>query len=356
MSIIRGASNYDFSQISKLASENELLSTGISREEFEASLEWLYASPDIGNRFEFVIEADSKIVAHCGVMPIPYVVDGKEVLGGFVGNLVIEKKSLDKTLFFKMQNELTGRYQKAGFDFLYALITRKEILNIQLRMGWRNIGSFPVYVRPIALVSIAKKHIKNFFLRMLALPFLLISQLMISLIDIRPSYGVDIKEVHEFENSFSDLLRSWSNQKIIFASRTLKNLNWRFVDFKARGYTIYTSSKNGCITGFVVLRLMSMKNYETVAIVDLVVSDGDVKTRSALLSYVIKFAKGNKVDLIASLGDPVSAHELLPMARGFIKTREEFALLVYARPDFFKDPIMASPDSWHVSWFDHDFV
>lgn len=356
MSIIRGAFNYDFSQISKLASENELLSTGISREEFEASLKWLYDSPGIGNRFEIVAESDSRIVAHCGVMPIPYVVDGKGALGGFVGNLVIDKKSLDKTLFFKIQNELTRGYRKAGFDFLYALITRKEILNIQLRMGWKNIGSFPVYVRPIALLSIAKKSIKNFYFRMLALPFLLISQIIISLIDMWPSCGVDIKEVHGFENSFSDFLRSWSNQKIIFASRGVKNLNWRFFDFKNRGYAIYSASKNDCITGFVVLRLMSMKGYQTVAIVDLVVGDEDVNTRSALLKYAVKFAKNNGVDLIAALGNPIPGHELLAMKMGFIKTREEFSLLIYTTSDFFNEPNMIRGENWHISWFDHDFV
>jgi hypothetical protein len=47
----------------------------------------------MGIRFEIVIESDYKIVAHCGIMPLPYVVVGKEVLGGFVGNLVIDKKS-----------------------------------------------------------------------------------------------------------------------------------------------------------------------------------------------------------------------------------------------------------------------
>lgn len=356
MSIIRSASNYDFGQISKLASENELLSTGISREEFEASLRWLYSSPGINNRFEIVAESDSRIVAHCGVMPMPYIVGGKRALGGFVGNLVVDKKSLDKTLFFKIQNELTKGYQKAGFDFLYALITRKEILNIQLRMGWKNIGAFPVYVRPIALLSIAKKNIKNFYLRMLALPFLLVSQIIISLIDMWPSCGIAIKKVHGFENSFSDFLKSWSNLKTIYASRGIKNLNWRFLDFKDRGYAIYSASKNGHISGFIVLRLMSMKGYQTVAIVDLIVEDKDTKIRSALLKYAVKFAKSNGVDLIAALGNPVPGNELLAMKKGFIKTREEFSLLIYAASDFFNDPNMIRREDWHISWFDHDFV
>lgn len=356
MAIIRGATNYDFGQISRLASENELLSTGIAREEFEASLKWLYASADVGNRFEIVVESDSKILAHCGVMPIPYVVCRKDVLGGFVGNLVIDKKSLDKTLFFKIQNELTKGYQKAGFDFLYALITRKEILNIQLRMGWRKIRSFPVYVRPIALLSIAKKYTQNSFFRMLLLPFLLVSQIIFSLIDMGSSYGIVIKEVNGFENSFSDFLKSWSNQKIIFASRDVKNLNWRFLDFKARGYAVYTASKNDRITGFIVLRLMSMKGYLTVAIVDLVVGDEDAKTRSVLIKHAVKFAKSNGVDLIATLGNPTPGHELLAMRKGFIRTREEFSLLIYSASDFFKDPNVIRGENWHISWFDHDFV
>jgi hypothetical protein len=191
---------------------------------------------------------------------------------------------------------------------------------------------------------------------MLLLPFLLILQIIISLIDICPSYGISIKQVHGFENSFSDFLRSWSNQKTIFASRVVKNLNWRFLDFKARGYTIHTASKNDHITGFVVLRLMSMKDYQTVAIVDLMVADEDAKTRSALLKHAIKFAKSNGVDLIATLGSPVPGHELLALGRGFIKTREEFSLLIYAASDFFKYPNVIRSENWHISWFDHDFV
>jgi hypothetical protein len=356
MAIIRDATNNDFGQISKLASENELLSTGIPREEYEASLKWLYASANVGNRFEIVVESDSKILAHCGVMPIPYVVCRRYVLGGFVGNLVIDKKSLDKTLFFKIQNELTRGYQKAGFDFLYALVTRKEILNIQLRMGWRKIRSFPVYVRPIALFSIAKKYTQNPFFRMLFLPFLLTTQIILSLLDIRPSYGIVIEKVHGFDNSFLDFINSWSNQKIIFASRRLENLNWRFLDFKARGYTIYIASKNDCITGYVVLRLMSMKGYRTVAIVDLIVGGEDARTRSALIKHTVKFAKKNGVDLVATLGNPFPGNKLLALRYGFINTREEFSLLIYAASNFFNDSNLICSENWHISWFDHDFV
>jgi hypothetical protein len=44
------------------------------------------------------------------------------------------------------------------------------------------------------------------------------------------------------------------------------------------------------------------------------------------------------------------------MGRGFIKAGEEFSLLVYAAPDFFKDPNMIRGENWYISWFDHDFV
>jgi hypothetical protein len=136
----------------------------------------------------------------------------------------------------------------------------------------------------------------------------------------------------------------------------VNNLNWRFLDFKARRYVIYTASKNDYITGFVVLRLMSMKDYQAVAIVDLVVGDEDVKSRSALLNHAVKFAKSKGVDLIATLGNPVPGHEILAMGRGFIKTREKFSLLIYATPDFFQDPNIICGENWHISWFDHDFV
>jgi hypothetical protein len=172
-------------------------------------------------------------------------------------------------------------------------------------MGWKNIRTIPVYVRPISLFSIAKKYIRNPFLRMFATPFLLISQIILSLIDMRPSRSINVDEVFGFENSLIDFLKSWSNQKVIYASRDIKHLNWRFLDFKARGYVIFTASKNGFITGFVVLRLMPMKGYRTVAIVDLVVGDEDTNTRSALLNSAIKFAKSSGVDLIATLGNPV---------------------------------------------------
>jgi hypothetical protein len=116
------------------------------------------------------------------------------------------------------------------------------------------------------------------------------------------------------------------------------------------------AQRDGQIAGYVVLREMPMKQFSCLAIVDLIAFRNDTETVAALLKCCSQYAKRQKVDFISTVCANHYAFKALMLRKGFIPTKEKFALVVRTP----KEGSLVLPASifkdWFISWFDHDFV
>lgn len=351
----RPAIDGDFEVIACLAKENELLLEGLGEIEFQKMMRWLYVMPPLGKRLQIVCEDQGGLVAHYGGVPIQLKMDDSILLGVLASNLVISKHARKKSPFIPLQSQFTKEYQASGYSFAYGVITRQGVLEPHMRMGWKRVGDISIYVRPINFVQLLNKFIKNKALQILAkIPILLAGKLFNLLTRIN-SGSVLVQKIVTFDNSFSRFLDAWNGSQKISALRTVEILNWRYCAFKSRQYQIFSAKKNGEVTGYMVLRVMQMKQFYAVALVDLLALNGDKETASALINECLNFSKKIKVDVVATPLTPHHPFAKLFMRFGFIKSPEKFTLVTHTP----KGTINLSKDrfsDWFINWFDHDFV
>jgi hypothetical protein len=138
--------------------------------------------------------------------------------------------------------------------------------------------------------------------------------------------------------------------------RSTEILNWRFVEFSERNYKISIARKNGEVTGFVVMRVMPMKQFSCLAIVDLIAMNDDPSTIAGLIKHCDQIAKAEGVDFISTAFAQHYAFKKLMTRKGFIKTKEKFTLVTRTPKDSDLSLKANVFSQWFINWFDHDFV
>ena len=353
---IRDALETDLNNIAELADNNDLLIPPLDQAAFARMLSWLHASPPQGRRLEFVCDNEGKLIAHYGAVPFQYKVSDQYVVAGFAANIVIDKDARKKALFFPLQKHFANLYPALGYGFTYGVMTRAGVLKPHLAVGWKEVGDLNVYVKPVSAANIFSKLFPRLgfkkTIRLLACPFQFLFDRLTSL----GATNVQIEQVKKFNPSHDDFLRHWTQSQSITAVRSSEILNWRFVEFAERNYKISIATKNGEMTGYVVTRVMPMKQFSCLAIVDLIALDADPSTIASLVKQCSHLAKEEQVDFISTVFPAHYNFKKLMIKKGFIPTKEKFTLVTRTpkdselslKKDIFKQ--------WFINWFDHDFV
>lgn len=351
--IIRDARESDIESISKLAEGSDLLLEGLSPETFERSLNWLHANSMRDKRIQLLAECPEGIIAHYGGIPFKMKFYDNKIYTVLASNLVVDRAHRKQSPFFALQKEFIKSYQVKGYSFAFGVITREGVLNPHLRMGWKRLGSLHVFIRPIALDSIFTKLIKIRSISIFSkFPLKLMQLLWNSFFYCHPK-TFSVQEVTSFDNSISNLLDDWMSKKNICSERSVESLHWRFSEFKDRGYRIFVFLENSTPSGYMVTRLMPMKQFLCVALVDIVVLNDNKRVFSALMSKCISFAREQNADLIASA---LTDHDSLKNSfygAGFFRSKERFTIVGHFPKNGFAN---FNFTDFHINWFDHDYV
>jgi len=353
---IRDVSDNDHEAIADLAEKNELLLEGLTPPIFLKILKWLYSNSSVGKRVQILAQSPHGVIAHYGGVPFKMKWYEKSISAVLASNLVVDKNYRKQSPFFALQKGFIKGYQEKGYGFAYGAITREGVLNPHLRMGWKSLGALHVYIRPISLNLIFRKFVTNSLFSGLAkYPLQLLQKLFDVIFFLRQS-NMEVFEEINFNGSISAPLSDWMKKKKICSVRSVEALNWRFSEFKDRNYHIFVAYENLLPAGYLVARLMPMKHFLSVAIVDLVIFNDDKKLFNALMKRCILFARQSNADLIASA---LTDHDELSKCfrrAGFFKTPEKFTIVGHFSKNKdikFTEFIFAD---FHINWFDHDYV
>lgn len=353
---IRDVEVSDIENISNLAKENNLLLEGLSPEIFGRSLNWLHSYLTKEKKIQILAECPEGVIGHYGGIPFKMKFYANKIFAVLASNLVVDRNHRRQPSFFELQKEFIKSYQAKDYGFAYGAITRDGVLNPHLRMGWKQLGSLNVFIRPISLGSIIGKLVKIPLIPKLAkFPFKLM-QFLWDLIFHSRQKTFCIEEITSFDNSISNLLNEWMNNKSICSERSVESLNWRFSEFKDRGYHIFIFYENSIPSGYCVVRLMPMKQFLCLALVDIVVRNDNKRIFSALMKKCISFARLQKADLIASALTDHDPLKNLFYSAGFFRSQEKFTIVGHFPKNGFVNFKNFPFTDFHINWFDHDYV
>ncbi len=354
---IRDGTDSDVTSIYSLFKKNRYFEEDVSLEEFANYYRWLYANCARNIQYNLVADHDASIVAHYAMIPIEYVESGTRVLAGLGSNLLVDSKHRNGLLFLNLQQRFLRGYAAKGISFTYGLVTRPSVLQTHLRTGYTRVGTIPVLARPFRVNKLVASVLKNKALLVLANPFCVGINTILSWIgSCKPHEDWSVEEVNSFPDEIAAMTDSAFPEDSIHAVRGSKELNWRFAQFISRGYRIFLERYKGRITGYMVTRVMPMREFQVLAVVDVVLASATSNSGSGLQYKIHLLAREAHVDLAATICNPTSQLAKFFRKAFFLKTPEKFTLVIN-RPrstDYFDEAGRFS--RWYITWFDSDVV
>ena len=353
---IRLAENKDYDSIYSLFADNEFIEPNLDNLQFRERCNWQYVNNPPNIHYQWIAEGGGDIVAHYAMIPLPFIKNGREAIAGIGSNLVIDENSRDGMLFLRLQKHFLKKYINFDIDFTYSLVTRPGVLVVHLRTGFKKIGQLPVLIRPLKITKIFNHFVKISSLRALMHYPLKIAEALLKFSYIRPSSNTLIEKVEHFTPSIDNFLERFLSQYDYIAKRNSQILNWRFTSYPFRNYEIFQARRSGDIVGYMVTRKMPMKDFESLAIVDLACLKGDVDAQRALLTKAHQLAVHYDVDVCASLQNPHLDLVKTMHRCGYLNSPESFTLCTHEVAG--SDDLMneSTFPHWFVSWFDNDYV
>ena len=346
----------DYKNIAYLAEKNNLLLEDLDCDKFIKLMKWLYSNTPAGDGIQLIALDNNtdQIISHYGGTPFKVKNEGGILTMCVASNLVVQA-GIRVPIFFLIQKKFISEYRKRSYSFAFASVTRSGIVETHAPLGWEVIGCNYVWVKPINFGSILNKMVGFNISKIVACITTPLQFIYIKFFN-KQADKLKVEEVTHFGPDFEQFLNTWSDEQKVCTVPDCEVLNWRYFLAPNRNYKIFVLKKDEQIRGYVSTRKMIMKNYETIAILELVTLKDDFTAANALLSACTSYSKKENVDLIATSLKVNSLQINLYKRNGFIKTSQNFKILSHQSNRSDKSYCKNLFKDWNVTWFEHDYV
>lgn len=346
----------DYLEISCFAKKYGLLDEFCSVEAFADLIANLYGSQaELPlNPVHIIVVSEGKILGHYGAEPRILQLRGEIYNAALSSNLVL-KPNVNIPLFYLLHREYIKRYRDIGYALSYGILTKPELISPHLRMGWNFVNQGSVFVRPIDMGKIVCR-LHRTGCALLVKKTLSVAQRLYDALFSKTPKTKRVFKFSRFDYRFEALLDVWRTENPITSFRSIPELNKRFSSSGTRDYIKLMMEDMGVIVGFVVLRRMSMKNFDTLAIVDIVCSESRPDVFRELVSVSCSVGQKHAVDLVATLVCPSSKFRHNFIKIGFIKSRHRFNMIAHLNDSTTTSISLKDLKEWPFTWYEHDYI
>jgi hypothetical protein len=338
------------------------LETGLDRDmtvdRYTAWWEWLLLQkPSAPGKTTVGVDAAGRIIAHGAMVPFRFLLGGESRMGGALCQLMVSKQFRKELAFLRLETAILRDYHTAGMEFAYGLVTIPPLLKAHVGLGFRAAGALPVYARPYKLARVAAQALKSPAAAAALRPLLVAAGRIARMRFSRRPTSPTVVEVPQLDADADRFLSRVQGHFRCHAARSSALLNWRFARSPLRTYRIFVARDRDAAEGYCVISRIRMRDFDCMAVVDIMFSPERRDVGAALLNRVHEEAVASDVDMSACMLNPHSP--LLRSFRrwGYFKTPECFTFIIH-EPRGAPRPIHGEfPFSqWHLTWFDHDYV
>mgnify|MGYP005840917829 CR=1 FL=1 len=313
---------------------------------------WEFMEGPDGKALIYIVDDGGKIVGHFADIPRRFSIHGKEVLGTLSVDLMVHSDYRRRGIFEAMGRYAAQRVKRENGVFMMAYPIRPETIQGLRKIGWKEITELPVLVYPIKFTGIVKRY----------LHFLLISLLIGGiarfLYDLLffmrrkgEKEGIEIEKVDQLDNQFEQFCEKALSLYSIMGMRNRNYLTWRYLRHPKRTYNIYRAMEKGKMKGYIVLRKVSLLDFNSAVIVDLLAMGEEAL--NALLKKGIDHSRREGVDLLGFMVPKLHPYYCLLRRYGFLPSPKAFLFMIYPQEE---GQGLLDPKGWYVTWGDTDVI
>jgi GNAT superfamily N-acetyltransferase len=280
----------------------------------ESYVRWTYLQHPLASATEpglWVYRKDGRVEGEQGMLPVAVKIGSATYRGGWVIDLAVSQAFQLKGVG-AMLNEIAFKEAELSLGFEVSKAARRSFL----RAGWQDLGTVPLWVRPLEASAVVRGREEDIPLRVAARA----TSVLLRAHEWLASLAVlllrtELVQVQRFDERADRIWESVSPAYPVIARRDRTYLNWRFADFPRPRYRLFYLVVARDAVGWVVLRLGERNGEPAGFIIDMLCLP---RWLPVLLARCVSFFRAERASAVVCLHRSPSADRIFP-ALGFLQ-------------------------------------
>ena len=141
-----------------LPAVRELLSRRDEREWDQRSTDWFFCDLDPSRCLAWLAWDGTQPIGLTSVYVRTLALEAREWRVGYWANLYVRPDYGNRMLYPRLPFAMQEGSRRAGLDFLYGSIRRQDVADTHLKIGWGEVGTMSVLVKPLRPARLVAKH------------------------------------------------------------------------------------------------------------------------------------------------------------------------------------------------------
>lgn len=233
---------------------------------------WQYDQNPAGPAYELITKKGSAVTGHCAAIPMRQKIGPDTGKGSLGVNVMTHPDYRGRGIYVLLQREVDRLCGKDHIQFNFGFSNEYSHRNCLRRLGYQEIGRFPLWILPFDLNRIVASRTpkQGTLVRAAAFaanPFWRLASSMFGLR--RKDRSMEIEAATAITEEFD---RFWYKVKADHTNILVRDrayLDWRFVRHPTRTYKVFTARSKGEMRGYLVARKTGIEGIPCGVLVDI---------------------------------------------------------------------------------------
>ncbi|HEY2217284.1 MAG TPA: GNAT family N-acetyltransferase [Solirubrobacteraceae bacterium] len=304
--------------------------------------------------YEYMALEDGRMVGYYAAIPYRYQIGGSMRRVGMACDVMTHSQARGKGVFTSLGRYSLAEMQQAGVDLMTGYPIRPGVMGGHLRVGWTIAFELPMYLHPLKSNAI----LRSKRLGWLAPPVNVGIGIFQRLLGGRSSDAglrVNTGPAPELLRSeaFAEFVQRWSQSVPNHLIKSADFYDWRLAA-PGTQYQAFLAQRDEQIVAAAVVREQDLQGIPSLALLDLMVVDGEERTLGLLYRTIADQARRLGVEAVVTMMSKHSAKRYRLARHGFLKSPFTFKLIVKALREDISAEDLCSEADWHLMWIDSD--
>jgi GNAT superfamily N-acetyltransferase len=233
---------------------------------------WQYDQNPSGPAYELITKKGSFVTGHCAAIPMRHKI-GPDICKGSLGvNVMTHPEYRGRGIYVILQREVDSLCGKDHIQFNFGFSNEYSQRNCLRRLGYQEIGRFPLWMLPFDLNRIVASRTpkQGALMRAAAFaanPFWGLARSMFSLR--RKDRSMEIEAATEIPEDFDEFWQKVQADHTNILVRDRAYLEWRFIRHPTRTYKVFIARSKGELRGYLVARMTKIEGIPCGVLVDI---------------------------------------------------------------------------------------
>lgn len=262
-----------------------------------AHFEWMFLQCPHGEGCRYVAVVGDKIVGTHGTIPIKMYYRQQEILGSLSIWAMAHPDYRRQGMFETLGRRVYDRLGEMGIPLTHAFPNPNSYHGFIHKLGWLDIATLDMYVRPIDLKAVVGKVI-----RIPPIPQIVGAALSPFFRVKAPADGdFRLCAIYRFDSRADALIEARSKAHEVIVKRDAAYLNWRYIDSPYWKYHVIAAETDSELLGYVVVRCLEAFGLTGGMIMDIAALPGRADVLDALAKHAVVYSAEQGMDVSVAM-------------------------------------------------------